>query len=229
MGRLKKHPDFDPDRIMRELMDVVSGIYEETGKIQRTAEEIGVSHLKVRKILVTAGVFENEVAAEISSLYQSGKSPLEIQEITVLGRSAVNAYLPYVKVPYNTSELSANAERIRVFRERKACVDRLQTDMTEDALWKAVVVFQNYRFSTMRGLPFSYTLKVGRNGQLNKELLVSRRKESKTLAWSSMRLAFDKAKEMQGEVIKRPKQIGDIRGISYIYAMFLRFGIIAGD
>ena len=27
-------------------------------------------------------------------------------------------------------------------------------------------------------------------------------------------------------VIQRPKDLGDIRGISYIYAMFYRFGII---
>ena len=99
----------------------------------------------------------------------------------------------------------------------------------EDVLWNVIVEFQDYPFATMRGLPFSYRLKVGRNGRLNKELLVNRRKGSKTLAWSSVRLAFRKAKEMQGDVIKRPKQLGDIRGISYIYAMFLKFGIINGE
>lgn len=228
MGRLKKYPNYEPDRIMRELMDVVSGIYAEKGELQATAEEIGLSALKVRKILVTAGVFENEIADEVNRLYRDGKSPVEIQEITGLGRSSVNGYLPYVKALYNTKEVSANAERIRLFRERKACVDALLSEWNEEVLWQAVVLFQNYRFLTMRGLPFSYVLKVGRNGQLNKELIVSRRKESKTLAWSSVKLAFEKSKELQGEIVTRPKQIGDIRGISYIYAMFLRFGIVKG-
>ena len=39
-------------------------------------------------------------------------------------------------------------------------------------------------------------------------------------------MAFEKALEMQGKVIERPKALGDIRGISYIYPMLYRFGII---
>ena len=41
-----------------------------------------------------------------------------------------------------------------------------------------------------------------------------------------MLLAFRKAVELQGEVIERPKALGDIRGISYIYPMLYRFGVI---
>ena len=40
-----------------------------------------------------------------------------------------------------------------------------------------------------------------------------------------MRLAFDKAIRIEG-VIERPKAIGDIRGISYLYSMLWRFGVI---
>ena len=29
-----------------------------------------------------------------------------------------------------------------------------------------------------------------------------------------------------GEVVDRPKALGDIRGVSYIYGMFYRFGLI---
>lgn len=55
---------------------------------------------------------------------------------------------------------------------------------------------------------------------------MSRRKESKTVVWSSVRLAFQKALELPGEIVERPKALGDIRGISYIYPMLYRFGII---
>ena len=41
-----------------------------------------------------------------------------------------------------------------------------------------------------------------------------------------MLLAFEKAAEMRGENVKRPKDLGNIRGISYIYPMLYRFGII---
>ena len=36
---------------------------------------------------------------------------------------------------------------------------------------------------------------------------------------------FNNIKEY-GEVVSRPKALGDIRGVSYIYAMFYRFGLI---
>lgn len=98
---------------------------------------------------------------------------------------------------------------------------------TEDALWQAVVAFQGETFYTISGLPFSYTLKRGRNGDYNRELLVSRRRESKTLAWSSVVLAFQNALRMErGTVIGRPKELGDIRGISYIYPLLYRLGVI---
>lgn len=31
---------------------------------------------------------------------------------------------------------------------------------------------------------------------------------------------------MRGEIIERPKALGDIRGVSYIFPLFYRFGII---
>ena len=46
---------------------------------------------------------------------------------------------------------------------------------------------------------------------------------SKSLAWSSVLLALKNIKE---EVVERPKALGDIRGVTYIYGMFYRFGLI---
>ena len=98
--------------------------------------------------------------------------------------------------------------------------------MTEDELWQAVVEHQGEEFYTVFGLPFSYQLKKGRDGSYNKELIISRRKESKTLAWSSIMLAFESALRFRGNVVPRPKTLGDIRGVSYIYPLLYRFGII---
>ena len=47
--------------------------------------------------------------------------------------------------------------------------------------------------------------------------------KSKSLAWSSVLLALGNIK---GEVVDRPKALGDIRGVTYIYGMFYRFGLI---
>ena len=65
----------------------------------------------------------------------------------------------------------------------------------------------------------------GRNGQYTKELWIDRRENSKSLAWSSVLLALNNIKEV-GAVVDRPKALGDIRGVTYIYGMFYRFGLI---
>ena len=70
-----------------------------------------------------------------------------------------------------------------------------------------------------------YKLKIGKNGEWNKELLIDRREKSKSLAWSSIVLAFEKSRKFTGTVNK-PKELGDIRGISYIYPILWRFGLI---
>lgn len=154
-----------------------------------------------------------------------GKSVLEIQEITGLRKSSVNGYLPYTKVVYKPEELSMNAKRIATYRDRQKVVKRLREVPSEANVWDAVVAFQEYPFHTVSGLPFSYKIKKGRDGSYNRELDINR-SNCKSLVWSSIILAFNKALAKQGEIINRPKSLGDISGISYIYPMLYRFGII---
>lgn len=58
-------------------------------------------------------------------------------------------------------------------------------------------------------------------------MFIDRREGSKSLAWSSMRIAFEKAIERQDTVFDRPKAIADVRGVSYSYSLFWRFGLIS--
>ena len=110
--------------------------------------------------------------------------------------------------------------------EKRTCKTRkLRTEPTEEHLWEVVLFYQKVKFKTYSGLPFSYEVRKGRNGQYTKELWIDRREKSKSLAWSSVRLAFHNIRKM-GAVVDRPKSLGDIRGVTYIYGMFYRFGLI---
>ena len=86
-----------------------------------------------------------------------------------------------------------------------------------------ILAYAGVKFKTYSGLPFSYQIKKGRNGEYTKELWIDRRENSKSLAWSSVLLALKNIKE---KVVERPKALGDIRGVTYIYGMFYRFGLI---
>ena len=106
----------------------------------------------------------------------------------------------------------------------------MESIISEDDLWNLIISHQSTLFHTASGLPFTYIIKIGKKGQLTKELIIDRREQSKTLTWSSIRVAFEKVmsdKEAgKGNYYDRPKAIGDIRGVSYAYSMFWRFGII---
>ena len=121
--------------------------------------------------------------------------------------------------------------------------NKLMAEEVDAALWKCVTAYQNYPFHTSSGLPFFYNVKHRKNGEYSGELVVSRKEESKTLTRSSIILAFHKvlAGIKTEEVInangtvstsiipleyKGPKAIGQIFGISYVYSMFWKWGLI---
>ena len=150
----------------------------------------------------------------------------------------------YFPAETDSSNISVGAERIRRMRNREKILEELRAEQSEDALWAAVIAFQGYKFRTYSGLVFSYSLKKGRcrgnaesgvankqdkackqGGVYKKELFIDRRENSKSLAWSSVLLAFHNIPSI-GSVVDRPKALGDIRGVTYIYAIFYRFGLI---
>lgn len=163
MARLKKKPNYNSDTIMQELINEVSKLYFESGdnaSIRQIANEFGMTPLKIRKLLITAGVFSSDVCDQVLGLFRSGKSVPEIQSITGLSRASVHSYLPYSKVIYNAKEISLNAERIRLYRERKSVVNSFRekikecgnTDKLIEELWYILKLFENYPFHTLGGL-----------------------------------------------------------------------------
>ena len=114
---------------------------------------------------------------------------------------------------------------LQQYQQQQQAIKDLQKYHDPEHLWECILAFQGYEFQTVSGLPFTYQLKKGRNGELTKELWIDRRKNSKSLAWSSVLLALGNIKRV-GEVVERPKALGDIRGVTYIYGMFYRFGLI---
>lgn len=212
---------------MRELIDTAAEIYQEKREIKATALELDLPPDKVKKLLITGNVLSYPETKQIQDLMQQGKTMAEIQRIMGLSYSALHTYLPYSKVIYKMSEISQNAERVKAYKARKAAVDILIGASTERHLWNCIIAFQNYPFHTVSGLPFSYTLKKGRNGEYTKELFIDRRENSKSLAWSSVRMVFERALEQQGAIFTSPKELVDVRGVSYTFSLLWRFGMIS--
>ena len=230
-GRKKLKPEYDARKNLKEQMESAVALYEEECSLQDIADALALNPIKVRKLLITAGVYESEVAEKVKNTFEEYRetqdyktSILSTANALQLSKASVTSYLPYQKGVYFPStaskeKISVGAERQRRYRAMK----RWRNDPTEENFWGVVLAYAGVRFKTYSGLPFSYEIKKGRNGEYTKELWIDRREKSKSLAWSSIVLALGNIKE---EVVERPKALGDIRGVTYIYGMFYRFGMI---
>ena len=232
-GRKKLKPGYDAGKNLKEQMDAAVTLYNSEMSLQAIGDELGLNPIKVRKLLITTGVYESEVAEKVKNTFEEYRETKDyktsiLSTATVLGlsKASVTSYLPYEKGVYFPS--AADKEKISVGAERQRryrAVRKLGTEPTEEHLWEVVLLYAGVKFKTYSGLPFSYEIKKGRNGEYTKELWIDRRENSKSLAWSSVLLALGHIKKV-GEIVERPKALGDIRGVTYIYGMFYRFGLI---
>lgn len=232
-GRKPSKPEYSAAKNLAQQMKAAADLYTDKMSLQAIADALSLNPIKVRKLLITAGVYESDMAKHVQQTFDSFRSTQSYSAAVTstmaalqLSRPSVTSYLPYEKGVYFPEEaeaanISAGAERQRHYR----AVVALRKDPCEENLWKCVVAFQGYKFKTMSGLPFTYTLKKGRGDEFTKELWIDRREDSKSLAWSSVMLAYHNIGKI-GEVVDRPKALGDIRGVSYIYGLFYRFGLI---
>ena len=229
-GRKKLKPEYDAGKNLKEQMESAVALYNSEMSLQAIGDALALNPIKVRKLLITAGVYESEVAQKVQNTFEEYREIQNYKEAILstantlqLSKASVTSYLPYKKGVYFQStekeRISVGAERQRRYRTMK----RWRTDPTEENFWGVVLVYAGVKFKTYSGLPFTYEVRKGRNGEYTKELWIDRRENSKSLAWSSIVLAL---KNIKGEVVERPKALGDIRGATYIYGMFYRFGLI---
>ena len=232
-GRKKLKPEYDAGKNLKNQMDAAVALYEEDCSLRSIADVLNLNPIKVRKLLITAEVYESNAAKKVKNTFEEYRKTqdyktaiLSTAAVLKLSKASVTSYLPYEKGVYFPS--AADKEKIGVGAERQRryrAVRKLRTEPTEEHLWEVVLRYAGVRFKTYSGLPFTYEIRKGRNGQYTKELWIDRRENSKSLAWSSVLLTRGHIKKV-GEIVERPKALGDIRGVTYIYGMFYRFGLI---
>ena len=231
-GRKKLKPEFDAGKNLKAQMESAVALYDSEISLQAIADELGLNPIKVRKLLITAGVYESDVAEKVQDAFEKYRETQDYKTALLstaaaldLSKASIISYLPYKKGVYfpgtEKEKISVGAERQRRYRAMK----RWRADPTEENFWGVVLAYAGVKFKTYSGLPFSYEVRNGRNGEYTKELWIDRREDSKSLAWSSVMLAYHNIGKI-GEVVDRPKALGDIRGVSYIYGLFYRFGPI---
>jgi len=79
------------------LFDRVCESYGSTGSIKKTANEIGISEQKARKILITRGKYTCENHRRIMEMLDEGKTIEQIGEALQISKGQIASYLPYGK------------------------------------------------------------------------------------------------------------------------------------
>ena len=69
-GRKKLKPEYDAGKNLKEQMDAAVALYNSEMSLQAIGEELGLNPIKVRKLLIKAGVYESEVAEKVKNTFE---------------------------------------------------------------------------------------------------------------------------------------------------------------
>ena len=69
-GRKKLKPEYDAGENLKEQMESAVALYDSEMSLQSIADALALNPIKVRKLLITAGVYESEVAEKVKNTFE---------------------------------------------------------------------------------------------------------------------------------------------------------------
>lgn len=101
------------------LWTAVIRLSEQNLSCEAIADRLHISAQKVKRILITAGLYQTPRTEEITAMRDRGMSVEEIAEELKITVAAVQANLPYIKGQYRAEYPTKNAMAIRRSRDKK--------------------------------------------------------------------------------------------------------------
>ena len=106
-GRKKLKPEYDAGKNLKEQMESVVALYEEECSLQSIADALNLNPIKVRKLIITAGVYESDVAEKVNNTFEEYRETQDYKTALLstakalnLSKASVTSYLPYQKGVY---------------------------------------------------------------------------------------------------------------------------------
>ena len=79
-GRKKLKPEYDAGKNLEEQMESMVVLYDSGMSLQAISDELGLNAIKVRKLLITAGVYESEVTEKVQDTFEEYRETQDYQE-----------------------------------------------------------------------------------------------------------------------------------------------------
>ena len=103
-GRKPSKPEYSAAKNLAQLMKAAADLYTDKMSLQAIADVVSLNPIKVRKLLITAGIYESETAKLVRQTFNTFKETQDYSTAVTftmaalqLSRPSVTSYLPYEK------------------------------------------------------------------------------------------------------------------------------------
>ena len=79
-GRKPSKPEYSAEWNLTQQMDAATALYKENYSLQSIADALNLNPIKVRKLLITAGVYESEVTEKVQDTFEEYRETQDYQE-----------------------------------------------------------------------------------------------------------------------------------------------------
>lgn len=245
-------------KLVKRACELMAEPYDDRGErdashptMNEVAREMGITIIKLKRLLISGGFYSSATSRDVQNMFKAKKSIEQICEALNIRPATVYANLPYSKGVYKLQEPSLYSDQSVRYRKRKRTVEALQMKVQDGvdsrlALWECICAFQDYPFMTTGrggkgGVKFRYQVSApgGAGGRhydglsvdgFGNEIWISTAdgEKKKSISRSTVDRALENTLKMNG-MVKGPKALGLPGAGSYLYPVFVRFGLISRD
>lgn len=126
----------------QNIYNQVVEAYLDLGSVNKVVNKYHISETKVRRILITEGLWSSRTSRQIGTMLETGLTTQEIADKLHTSVKTVEAYMPYRRGAYNASERSPAAAKSIAYRKRNKAVWQKQVSHTEDDSLQKIVLAQ---------------------------------------------------------------------------------------
>jgi len=101
----------------KKLYNRIVDEYLLTKSVKKVVENLHTNTIKVRRVLITEGLWESQTSRKVGALHSAGKSVKEIAKELCMSEKNVQSYLPYTRGAYGGAK-SLDAKRSDDYRKR---------------------------------------------------------------------------------------------------------------
>ena len=100
------------------LYQAIIDSYLETGSVLKTSRALSVSEVKVRRVLLTEGLWSSRTSLQVQHYHNQNMTASQIAQLFHTTEKAVQQYMPYERGMYNKEDRTTDAQHSAIYRER---------------------------------------------------------------------------------------------------------------